>query len=71
MSITDDALDRYFTDSTIEGAVGRDVRGFLKTQETLDRYKSILVKLVGAVASRNGETLNLMANVLSQLDNER
>jgi hypothetical protein len=47
--VTDEILDRYFSDSKVDEAVSLDVRKFLKSHETLTRYKSILLRLIELV----------------------
>jgi hypothetical protein len=65
LDITDQILDRYFSDSKVDEAVGKDVRKFLKSQDTLNRHESILMRLIDIVLSRNHKFIDDWASVVS------
>lgn len=60
---TDEILDRYFSDSKVDDAVGLDVRKFLKSQDTLTRYKGILIRLIEIVSSRKARLMEMFESM--------
>jgi hypothetical protein len=67
LALTDEILERYFTDSKVDEAVGLDVRKFLKSHELLTRYKSVLLRLVPIVmqSARNRDIVEQLSSVLN------
>lgn len=61
--LTDDILERYFTDSKVDEAVGQDIRKFLRSQEKLDRHKPILMKLITNIVLNSPRNQDLVDNV--------
>ncbi len=68
VSLVDDILERYFSDSKVDEAVGQDIRKFLRSQEMLNRHNSILVRIIEIVAlssPRNAKLIDRVQQVVS------
>jgi hypothetical protein len=69
LDLTDDILERYFLDSKIaEEAVGQDIRTFLRSQEKIKRYKSILMRYIDnfvLASPKNSDLINTVRHVVA------
>jgi hypothetical protein len=63
LHLVDDILERYFTDSRVDEAVGQDVRKFLRSQEIIDRHRSILDRLIQQIVVNSPRNAKLIASL--------
>jgi hypothetical protein len=65
LQITDDVLSGYFIDSKVDEAIGQDLRRFLRSQESIERFKPIMLRHIDAVLKRS-DCLQVLDTLLSQ-----
>jgi hypothetical protein len=70
LSLTEDVLDRFFSDSKVADVIGQDVRKFLRSQVELNRYIPILRQKAETVLNqaKNRKVLESLFQILEPTD---